>query len=48
MKFINIIFLLFFISCSLNQTQASGVDFRVKSSDIKGGKPVDDKFIFND
>jgi Raf kinase inhibitor-like YbhB/YbcL family protein len=47
MKFINIIFLLFFVSCNLIQAQASGVDFRIKSSDIKGGKLVDDKFIFN-
>lgn len=47
MKFINIIFLLFFVSCSMSKSNASGVDFILKSSDIKGGKQIDKKFIFN-
>lgn len=47
MKFFNIVFLLFFVSCAINNANSSGVDFKIRSNDIKGGTLIKDLHIFN-
>ncbi len=46
MKFINILFLLLFVSCNLSNANSSGVDFKIKSNDIKGGNLIKNQHVF--